>query len=65
MAPSVDDRALPGVTVINCLLGAIALVVVCLRIYTRAWIKPSLGWDDFLIVLGLVSHYCTHRSIAI
>lgn len=54
MASPNEDRAVPGVTIINCLLGGIALVVVILRIFTRTWIKPSAGWDDILIVLGLV-----------
>lgn len=49
------DAALPGVPVINILLGSIAAVVVALRLYTRLYIKPSAGWDDVLIVLGLVS----------
>lgn len=52
-----ENRALPGVTVINCLLGGIALIVVSLRIYTRAWVKPPLGWDDILIVLALVRDF--------
>ena len=49
-----EDRALPGVSIINILLGAVSFIVVSLRIYTRVWIKPSAGWDDLLIVLGLV-----------
>jgi hypothetical protein len=35
--------------------AAIALVVVCMRLFTRIWINRVVGWDDFLIAFSCVS----------
>lgn len=41
--------------------AAIALVFVCMRLYTRIWINRVVGWDDFLIAFSCVS--CLERII--
>lgn len=53
-APPDVNRALPSLPVFNILLATVSTLVVTLRIYTRTWLKNCAGWDDFLIVPGLV-----------
>lgn len=33
-----------------------AIVIVCLRIFTRAFLRRTAGWDDWTIVIALVSY---------
>ncbi|KAF2664434.1 hypothetical protein BT63DRAFT_89533 [Microthyrium microscopicum] len=40
--------------VVDTVLPLFAAIVVCLRIYTRLYIKKWFGFDDFLIILSLV-----------
>jgi hypothetical protein len=42
-----------GVLIVNIVCLSLALVVVCLRLYTRIRITCSAGVDDVLIVIGL------------
>lgn len=35
--------------------AGIALVFVCMRLFTRYWINRVVGWDDFLIGFSCVS----------
>ncbi|CAG7915446.1 unnamed protein product [Penicillium olsonii] len=43
-----------GVMILNIVCFSLALIVVFLRVYTRACITSSAGFDDVLIVIGLV-----------
>ena len=43
--------ALQAVTV------SVAVILIALRLYVRARIVHALAWDDFFIVLALVSGY--------
>ena len=49
------SRASPGVPIFDITMTAIAFLGVLLRLYTRAWIKAAAGWDDALIIVGMVS----------
>ena len=44
-------------TTIAWVLTVIALVVVAIRIYSRAFLTRSLGSDDFAILVSVVSRY--------
>jgi hypothetical protein len=39
---------------VNVILLFFALLTFSLRIYTRAWISRSLGWDDLAMALGVL-----------
>lgn len=54
--PADIDRAEPGLLIANWVLSGTALVIVALRLYTRCWLKAAAGWDDFLILLAVVSY---------
>src|ERR1700761_7762705 len=43
----------PALEYICIVFGVLAVVIVCVRIYSRLSITRALGWDDFLIVVGL------------
>ena len=43
------------VIAIDVVFLGLALILVCLRVYVRTKINKSFGWDDFLIILALVS----------
>ena len=50
----VDNQA-PAVVATMTVELVLGLVFVAARIYTRTFIKRALGWDDAMLVLGLVS----------
>ena len=39
---------------VNWVTMSIALLIVGLRIYTRACVRRTAGWDDWIILLSLV-----------
>jgi hypothetical protein len=39
------------------ILGTVAWIAVGLRIYTRSRILRSMGWDDYTMILALVSSW--------
>ena len=49
-----DNRAVPGVPVFTIVLLGIATTIVTVRVYNRFWVKSATGWDDVLMLLGLV-----------
>ena len=48
-----------NLVIISWLTVSIALLLVSLRFYIRGILRKTLGWDDYLILLAIVSH---HRS---
>jgi hypothetical protein len=55
-APNFDDPVTEGVAlnVIAIFFLVLAYIIVGLRIYVRAWILRSFGFDDWLMVICLV-----------
>ncbi|CAG8214702.1 unnamed protein product [Penicillium salamii] len=43
-----------GVLIVNIVCFSLALMIVFLRVYTRVWITRSAGFDDVLILIGLM-----------
>lgn len=52
----VQDQSL-SITTVSWTLGSLCLVIIAVRLYTRALVTRQLGWDDFFIALSLV---CMH-----
>lgn len=44
-----------GIIGLTAMCEALVLVVVLLRVYTRIWIARAFWWDDFAIIMALVS----------
>ena len=61
-APSTPDPLPPDITrghdlVIVCWVTlSLALLLTSLRFYIRGIVRKSLGWDDYLILLSIVSY---------
>lgn len=49
-----DDKG-PQITAVSWSFGSVAIIVVAIRLYTRLILTRKAGWDDFFIVLSLVS----------
>ena len=45
---------IPSYNVIIIIPLVLASLLVFLRIYTRAWISKSLGWDDYTSIISLL-----------
>lgn len=45
----------PGLLIANCITSALAFTLTALRVYTRAFITSTIGLDDVLAVIALVS----------
>jgi hypothetical protein len=60
MATSDSDRG-PQIFVVNAFFSAAAVVIVLLRVYTRAMIVKAFGLDDWLIILATV-RACRSRA---
>ena len=58
--PSERQNKGTGLLVVAFLLTFIASIVLTLRLYIRTWVNRTLGWDDGLITVSLVSGQ--HRS---
>jgi hypothetical protein len=52
----VQDQSL-SITAVSWTLGSLCVVIVAVRLYTRALVTRQLGWDDSFITLSLV---CMH-----
>ncbi|CAK42146.1 uncharacterized protein An14g05850 [Aspergillus niger] len=48
----------PQITAVSWSFGGVAIIVVTIRLYTRLILTRKAGWDDFFIVLSLVSYPC-------
>lgn len=46
-----------SIIAITALLEALVLVIIALRIYTRIWIAHAFWWDDFTMILAVVSYH--------
>ena len=44
-----------GIIGLTAMCEALVLIFVLLRIYTRIWIARAFWWDDFAIIMALVS----------
>ncbi|PYH31770.1 uncharacterized protein BO87DRAFT_428414 [Aspergillus neoniger CBS 115656] len=49
-----DDKG-PQITAVSWSFGSVAIIVVAIRLYTRLILTRKAGWDDFFIVLSLLS----------
>ncbi|KAL4811805.1 hypothetical protein BDW67DRAFT_194344 [Aspergillus spinulosporus] len=49
-----QDQSL-SITTASWTLGSLCIVIVAVRLYTRALVTRQLGWDDFFIALSLLS----------
>lgn len=59
--PPDGDRNWGGVLLgINWAVFTPALIVVCLRLYSRAWFTHNLGWDDLFMVITEVRRADMH-----
>ncbi|PWY65801.1 hypothetical protein BO83DRAFT_452691 [Aspergillus eucalypticola CBS 122712] len=45
----------PQITAVSWSFGSVAIIVVAIRLYTRLILTRKAGWDDFFIVLSLLS----------
>ncbi|KAI2829061.1 DNA polymerase alpha subunit B N-terminal family protein [Aspergillus niger] len=45
----------PQITAVSWSFGGVAIIVVTIRLYTRLILTRKAGWDDFFIVLSLLS----------
>ncbi|GLA52313.1 hypothetical protein AnigIFM63604_009162 [Aspergillus niger] len=45
----------PQITAVSWSFGGVAIIVVTIRLYTRLILTRKTGWDDFFIVLSLLS----------
>ena len=52
--PSDQNRG-NTINALNGVFLGLGLILVCLRVYVRTKINKTFGWDDFLIILALVS----------
>lgn len=50
-----DENAGPEIEAVYALFLSIAFVLVILRFYVRARMVKKLWWDDFFLLLGLVT----------
>lgn len=49
--------------IVNCIVVALMIIVVCLRVWSRIYLKAGLGWDDGIIIFAVVSLlYCQHLA---
>lgn len=44
-------------------MGVVPLLFVGLRLYVRIVLKSAFGWDDFIIIIALVSQILLQRLI--
>lgn len=58
----VEDQS-ASITAASWTLGAVSIIVVGLRLYTRLVLTRLPGWDDFFIGLSLVT-YCDTVKMA-
>ncbi|GLA64586.1 hypothetical protein AtubIFM56815_008840 [Aspergillus tubingensis] len=49
-----DDKG-PQITAVSWSFGSVAIIVVAIRLHTRLILTRKAGWDDFFIVLSLLS----------
>ena len=61
--PPVDDENRGSVLLtIQILTFVIAFGLTCTRIWTRTKIVGTLGWDDFLVTIGIVRSVATNQA---
>lgn len=57
LSPEYVNQNSTGATIAQCTaITALATFFVALRFFTRVWRKVRLGWDDWLVLLALVSN---------
>lgn len=39
-------------------MAIVPLAFVCMRLYVRVCLKRVFGWDDFIIIIAIVSKIC-------
>ena len=50
-----DDNREPQIIAVHVLVYTLAVATVALRFYARRMARVRYGWDDWLILIGLVS----------
>jgi len=50
-----DVSRAPGILTVLILTGLVALICVGLRLYVRTTIVKGLGWDDYTLIVAVVS----------
>lgn len=58
----VEDQS-ASITAASWTLGAVSIMIVGLRLYTRLLLTRLPGWDDFFITLSLVTNYDTLKIL--
>lgn len=58
----VDDQS-ASITAASWTLGAVSIMIVGLRLYTRLVLTRLPGWDYFFIALSLVTNYDTLKIL--
>ena len=54
-----SDSDTTATTAVGALVIVLAVVSVALRFYTRHFTRAGLGWDDWLILLALITTIAT------
>ena len=57
--PNGDEHRGSDIIVPQFIFGAVATVLVFVRLYVRAKMVRLVGWDDWLIFIAWVSHFPT------